>query len=110
MGEVNCLMFVLLKCDGCLMLSDVLLQVGSINFNIVDVVQMFVICGVQGCMLMVFYFDVCLFVVMVFVNQFELELKDIVYVDGNGFVCISCVLSLLLFSVNMGVVVGIVMK
>jgi polysaccharide export outer membrane protein len=47
---------------------------------------------------------------MVLANQFELQPKDIVYVDGSGLVRLSRVLSLLLPAVNAGLTAAIVTK
>ncbi|HHT8842532.1 TPA: polysaccharide biosynthesis/export family protein, partial [Burkholderia cenocepacia] len=110
MGEVNRPMLALPKRDGRLTLSDALLQAGSINSNTADAAQMFVIRGPQGRTPTVFHLDARSPVAMVLANQFELEPKDIVYVDGNGLVRISRVLSLLLPSVNTGVAAGIATK
>ncbi|MCA7963731.1 polysaccharide biosynthesis/export family protein [Burkholderia cenocepacia] len=110
MGEVNRPMLALPKRDGRLTLSDALLQAGSINSNTADAAQMFVIRGAQGRTPTVFHLDARSPVAMVLANQFELEPKDIVYVDGNGLVRISRVLSLLLPSVNTGVAAGIATK
>ncbi|KWO47976.1 sugar ABC transporter substrate-binding protein [Burkholderia sp. MSMB1459WGS] len=110
MGEVNRPLRALPKRNGRLTLSDALLQAGSINSNTADAAQMFVIRGAQGRAPTVFHLDARSPVAMVLANQFELEPKDIVYVDGNGLVRFSRVLSLLLPSVNTGVAAGIAAK
>ncbi|WP_175778158.1 polysaccharide biosynthesis/export family protein [Burkholderia cenocepacia] len=110
MGEVNRPMLALPKRNGRLTLSDALLQAGSINSNTADAAQMFVIRGADGRAPTVFRLDARSPVAMVLANQFELEPKDIVYVDGNGLVRFSRVLSLLLPSVNTGVAAGIAAK
>jgi polysaccharide biosynthesis/export protein len=110
MGEVNRPMLALPKRSGRLTLSDALLQAGSINSNTADAAQMFVIRGAQGQAPTVFHLDARSPVAMVLANRFELEPKDIVYVDGNGLVRFSRVLSLLLPSVNTGVAAGIAAK
>lgn len=110
MGEVNRPLLALPKRDGRLTLSDALLQAGSINSNTADAAQMFVIRGAQGRSPQVFHLDARSPVSMVLANQFELEPKDIVYVDGDGLVRFSRVLSLLLPSVNTGLAAGIVAK
>ncbi|RQS90701.1 polysaccharide biosynthesis/export family protein [Burkholderia seminalis] len=110
MGEVNRPMLALPKRNGRLTLSDALLQAGSINSNTADAAQMFVIRGAHSRAPMIFHLDARSPVAMVLANQFELEPKDIVYVDGNGLVRFSRVLSLLLPSVNTGVAAGIAAK
>lgn len=110
MGEVNRPLLALPKRNGRLTLSDALLQAGSINSNTADAAQMFVIRGARGGTPTVFHLDARSPVAMVLANQFELEPKDIVYVDGNGLVRFSRVLSLLLPSVNTGVAAGIAAK
>ncbi|MBR8398818.1 polysaccharide biosynthesis/export family protein [Burkholderia cenocepacia] len=110
MGEVNRPLLALPKRNGRLTLSDALLQAGSINSNTADAAQMFVIRGAHGGTPKVFHLDARSPVAMVLANQFELEPKDIVYVDGNGLVRFSRVLSLLLPSVNTGVAAGIAAK
>ncbi|CAG9244278.1 EPS I polysaccharide export outer membrane protein EpsA [Burkholderia diffusa] len=110
MGEVNRPLLALPKRNGRLTLSDALLQAGSINSNTADAAQMFVIRGAHGRTPTVFHLDARSPVAMVLANQFELEPQDIVYVDGNGLVRISRVLSLLLPSVNTGVAAGIAAK
>ncbi|KVT76643.1 sugar ABC transporter substrate-binding protein [Burkholderia territorii] len=110
MGEVNRPLLALPKRSGRLTLSDALLQAGSINSNTADAAQMFVIRGTQGGTPTVFHLDARSPLAMVLANQFELEPKDIVYVDGNGLVRFSRVLSLLLPSVNTGVAAGIATK
>jgi polysaccharide export outer membrane protein len=47
---------------------------------------------------------------MILANQFDLHPKDIVYVDGNGLVRFSRVLSLLLPGINAGLTAGLVTK
>ncbi|KAG8150886.1 polysaccharide biosynthesis/export family protein [Burkholderia catarinensis] len=110
MGEVNRPSLARPKRDGRLTLSDALLQAGSINSNTADAAQMFVIRGAQDRAPTVFHLDARSPVAMVLANQFELEPKDIVYVDSNGLVRFSRVLSLLLPSVNTGVAAGIAAK
>ncbi|WP_034185258.1 MULTISPECIES: polysaccharide biosynthesis/export family protein [Burkholderia] len=110
MGEVNRPLRALPKRNGRLSLSDALLQAGSINSNTADAAQMFVIRDAHGRTPTVFHLDARSPVAMVLANQFELEPKDIVYVDGDGLVRFSRVLSLLLPSVNTGVAAGIAAK
>lgn len=110
MGEVNRPTLAMPKRSGRLTLSDALLQAGSINSNTADAAQMFVIRGADSRAPTVFHLDARSPVAMVLANRFELEPKDIVYVDGNGLVRFSRVLSLLLPSINTGVAAGIASK
>ena len=47
---------------------------------------------------------------MILANRFELQPKDIVYVDGSGLVRFSRVLGLLLPAINAGLTAGLVSK
>ncbi|WP_175957461.1 polysaccharide biosynthesis/export family protein [Burkholderia sp. BCC0405] len=110
MGEVNRPLLALPKRNGRLTLSDALLQAGSINSNTADAAQMFVIRGGKRGTPTVFHLDARSPVAMVLANEFELEPRDIVYVDGNGLVRFSRVLALLLPSVNTGAAAAIATK
>ncbi|KWD80658.1 polysaccharide biosynthesis/export family protein [Burkholderia ubonensis] len=100
MGEVNKPSLALPLRDGRLTLSDALSQAGSVNAGTADAAQMFVIRGSQTDRPQVFHLDARSPVSMVLANEFELQPKDIVYVDGNSLVRFSRVLSLLLPGVN----------
>ncbi|WGS45119.1 polysaccharide biosynthesis/export family protein [Burkholderia sp. JSH-S8] len=100
MGEVNKPALALPLRDGRLTLSDALSQAGSVNANTADAAQMFVIRGSQTDQPQVFHLDARSPVSMVLANEFELQPKDIVYVDGSGLVRFSRVLSLLLPSIT----------
>ncbi|WP_407062414.1 polysaccharide biosynthesis/export family protein [Burkholderia sp. D-99] len=102
MGEVNKPSLALPLRDGGLTLSDALSQAGSVNPNTADAAQLFVIRGSQTDSPQVFHLDARSPVSMVLANEFELQPKDIVYVDGNSLVRFSRVLSLLLPGVNSG--------
>ena len=95
--------------SGQLTLSEALLQAGSINSTTADAAQLYVIRG-QGKDVRVFHLDATSPVSMILANRFELEPKDIVYVDGNGLVRFSRVLSLLLPAINAGLTTGLVTK
>jgi polysaccharide export outer membrane protein len=47
---------------------------------------------------------------MILANEFQLQPKDVVYVDGSGLVRFSRVLSLLLPAINAGLTAAIVTK
>ncbi len=100
MGEVNKPSLALPLRDGGLTLSDALSQAGSVNPNTADAAQLFVIRGSQTDSPQVFHLDARSPVSMVLANEFELQPKDIVYVDGNSLVRFSRVLSLLLPGIN----------
>jgi len=95
--------------NGQLSLSDALSQAGSINSTTADAAQLYVIRGLgEGAR--VFHLDAASPVSMILANRFELQPKDIVYVDGNGLVRFSRVLSLLLPGINAGLTAGLVAK
>ncbi|WP_321958988.1 polysaccharide biosynthesis/export family protein [Burkholderia cenocepacia] len=100
MGEVNKPSLALPLRDGRLTLSDAVAQGGSVNANTADAAQMYVIRGSQTERPQVFHLDARSPVSMVLANEFELQPKDIVYVDGSGLVRFSRVLSLLLPSIT----------
>nr|WP_258879246.1 polysaccharide biosynthesis/export family protein [Paraburkholderia sp. BL6669N2] len=95
--------------NGQLTLSDALSQAGSISATTADAAQLYVIRGL-GKDARVFHLDAASPVSMILANQFELQPKDIVYVDGNGLVRFSRVLSLLLPGINAGLTAGLVAK
>lgn len=110
MGEVNRPTTALPMRNGRLTLSDALSQAGSINSTTADAAQLYVIRGSLDSKPQVFHLDASSPVSMVLANQFELQPKDIVYVDGSGLVRLSRVLSLLLPAVNAGLTAAIVTK
>jgi len=110
MGEVTKPATVLPMRNGKLTLSDALSQAGSINSTSADPRQLYVIRGSLGGSPQVFHLDAASPVSMVLANEFELQPKDIVYVDGNGLVRLSRVLSLLLPAINAGLTAAIVTK
>ncbi|RQS71569.1 sugar ABC transporter substrate-binding protein [Burkholderia sp. Bp8963] len=110
MGEVNKPSLALPLRDGRLTLSDALSQAGSVNANTADAAQMFVIRGSQTDAPQVFHLDARSPVSMVLANEFELQPKDIVYVDGNGLVRFSRVLSLLLPGANTSAAAALAVK
>jgi len=110
MGEVNKPVTAIPLKNGKLTLSDALSQAGSLNSSTADAAQLYVVRGSQGVAPQVFHLDARSPVSMVLANQFELQPKDVVYVDGNGLVRISRVLSLLLPAINAGLTGAIVAK
>jgi polysaccharide export outer membrane protein len=110
MGEVNRPMTAIPMKSGKLTLSDALSQAGSLNTASADAAQLYVIRGSLGTAPQVFHLDAHSPVSMVLANQFELQPKDVVYVDSNGLVRISRVLSLLLPAINAGLTAAIVTK
>ncbi len=110
MGEVNKPLTALPMQTGRLTLSEAISQAGSVNSNTADAKQLYVIRGTSNKTPQVFHLDARSPVSMVLANQFELQPKDIVYVDGNGLVRISRVLSLLLPAINAGLTGAVLTK
>ncbi|MDR5786158.1 MULTISPECIES: polysaccharide biosynthesis/export family protein [unclassified Caballeronia] len=95
--------------DGRMSLADALAQAGSINPNTADTAQMFVIRPDDDAP-QVFHLDSRSPVSMLVANEFELQPKDIVYVDGSGLVRFNRVISLLMPLVNAGLTAGVLAK
>ncbi|MFM0198506.1 polysaccharide biosynthesis/export family protein [Paraburkholderia fungorum] len=110
MGEVNKPATAIPLQNGRLTLSDAISQAGSLNTNSADAAQVYVIRGTLGTTPEVFHLDAHSPVAMILANQFQLQPKDVVYVDGNGLVRFSRVLSLLLPAINAGLTTAIVTK
>ncbi len=110
MGEVNKPVTALPMRSGKLTLSDALSQAGSLSSTSADAAQLYVIRGNESAAPHVFHLDASSPVAMVLANQFDLRPKDVVYVDGNGLVRFSRVLSLLLPAINAGLTTAIVTK
>jgi polysaccharide export outer membrane protein len=110
MGEVNKPVTALPMRSGKLTLSDALSQAGSLSSTSADAAQLYVIRGNESAAPHVFHLDASSPVAMVLANQFDLQPKDIVYVDGNGLVRFSRVLNLLLPAINAGLTAAIVTK
>ena len=109
MGEVNKPGSAAPRRDGRLSLADALAQAGSINSNTADAAQMFVIRPGDDAP-QVFHLDSRSPVSMLVANEFELQPKDIVYVDGSGLVRFNRVLSLLMPLINTGLTAGVIAK
>ncbi|WP_321786179.1 polysaccharide biosynthesis/export family protein [Burkholderia pyrrocinia] len=110
MGEVAKPTLALPLRDGSLTLGDALQQAGSFNSGTADTAQVFVIRGRGSSTPDVFHLDAKSPVAMVLANDFRLAPKDVVYVDGNGLVRLSRVLSLLLPAINAGMTGALVAK
>jgi len=110
MGEVNKPVTAIPMKTGRLTLSEAISQAGSLNNATADAAQLYVVRGATGNVPQVYHLDAQSPVAMVLANQFELHPKDVVYVDGNGLVRFSRVLSLLLPAINAGLTAAIVTK
>ncbi|MGC3024527.1 polysaccharide biosynthesis/export family protein [Burkholderia sp. DN3021] len=110
MGEVNKPVTALPLRNGRLSLAEALSQAGSMNPTTADAAQVYVIRRAGDDAPRVFHLDARSPVSMVLANQFELQPKDVVYVDSNGLVRFSRVLSLLLPAINAGLTGAIVTK
>ena len=109
MGEVNKPGSAAPRRDGRLTLADALSQVGSINSATADTAQMFVIR--PGCDApRVYHLDSRSPVSMLVANEFELQPKDVVYVDGSGLVRFNRVISLLMPLISTGLTAGVIAK
>ncbi|MDR5777888.1 polysaccharide biosynthesis/export family protein [Caballeronia sp. LZ065] len=109
MGEVNKPGSAQPRRDGRLSLADALAQAGSINANTADTAQMFVIRSLDGTP-QVFHLDSRSPVSMLVAKDFELQPKDVVYVDGNGLVRFNRVLTLLMPLISSGLTAGVIAK
>ncbi|SPB14040.1 polysaccharide export protein [Caballeronia novacaledonica] len=109
MGEVSKPGSAAPRRDGRLTLADALSQVGSINSSTADTAQMFVIRQGDDTP-RVYHLDSSSPVSMLVANEFELQPKDIVYVDGSGLVRFNRVLSLLMPLISTGLTAGVIAK
>jgi polysaccharide export outer membrane protein len=110
MGEVNKPTTALPMRNGKLSLADALAQAGSVNVSSSDPGQVYVIRGSLGDTPQVFHLDAKSPVSMILANQFDLEPRDVVYVDSGNLVRFSRVLSLLMPAINAGLTAAIVTK
>jgi len=110
MGEVNRPMSAIPRRTGRITLADALSQAGSVNASTADAAQMFVIRGALNGTPQVFHLDGRSPVAMLVAKEFDLQPKDVVYVDGNGLVRFNRVLTLLLPAINSGLTAGVVAK
>jgi polysaccharide export outer membrane protein len=91
-------------------LADALAQAGSVNASTADAAQMFVIRGSLTGTPQVFHLDGHSPVAMLLAKDFELQPKDVVYVDGSGLVRFNRVLSLLMPLISTGLTAGVIAK
>ncbi|RDJ99498.1 sugar ABC transporter substrate-binding protein [Paraburkholderia lacunae] len=110
MGEINRPTTAVPLKSGKLTLNDALSQAGSVNVNTANAAQMYVIRGGENKRAQVFHLDGSSPVSMVLANQFELQPKDIVYVDSTGLARFSRVLGQLLPAINAGLTAAVVTR
>jgi polysaccharide export outer membrane protein len=110
MGEVNKPISAIPRRTGRMTLADALSQAGSVNASTADAAQMFVIRGSPTDTPQVFHLDGHSPVAMLLAEDFELQPKDVVYVDGSGLVRFNRVLSLLMPLINTGLTAGVIAK
>jgi polysaccharide export outer membrane protein len=110
MGEVNKPATILPMRNGSLTLSQALSDSGSINPNTAEAKQLFVIRDSTGDKPQIYHLDATSPVSMLLANQFELQPRDVVYVDNNGLVRFNRVLNLLLPAINAAVTGAVLAK
>jgi polysaccharide export outer membrane protein len=110
MGEVNKPTTAMPMRSGKLSLSDALAQAGSVNLATSNPGQIYVIRGSLGDTPKVFHLDAKSPVAMILANQFDLQPRDVVYVDSGNLVRFSRVLSLLMPAINAGLTAAVVAK
>ncbi|WP_459252312.1 polysaccharide biosynthesis/export family protein [Paraburkholderia sediminicola] len=110
MGEVNKPVSAIPRRTGRMTLADALAQAGSVNASTADAAQMFVIRGSLTGTPQVFHLDGHSPVAMLLAKDFELQPKDVVYVDGSGLVRFNRVLSLLMPLISTGLTAGVIAK
>lgn len=110
MGEVNKPISAIPRRTGRITLADALSQAGSVNASTADAAQMFVVRGSLSGTPQVFHLDGRSPVAMLLAKDFELQPKDVVYVDGSGLVRFNRVLSLLMPLINTGLTAGVIAK
>lgn len=110
MGEVNKPISAIPRRTGRITLADAIAQAGSVNSSTADAAQMFVIRGALNGKPEVFHLDGRSPVAMLVAREFDLQPKDVVYVDGNGLVRFNRVLTLLIPAINAGLTAGLVAK
>lgn len=110
MGEVNKPVAAIPRRTGRMTLADALSQAGSVNASTSDAAQMFVIRGSLTGTPQVFHLDGHSPVAMLLAKDFDLQPKDVVYVDGSGLVRFNRVLSLLMPLISTGLTAGVIAK
>jgi polysaccharide export outer membrane protein len=96
--------------DGTLTLGEALTQAGQINPETSDAKQLFVLRQATGDAPVIYHLDARSPVSMLLANQFDLQSKDVVYVDNSGLVRANRVLNLLLPAINAGLTGAILTK
>jgi polysaccharide biosynthesis/export protein len=110
MGEVNKPATVMPMRNGRLTLAQAISEAGSINDNTAKAKQLFVIRDGAGTNPQVYHLDATSPVSMVLANQFELQPRDVVYIDNGALVKFNRVLNLLLPAVNAALTGALVSK
>jgi len=110
MGEVTKPATVIPMRNGKLTLSDAISQAGSFNAETSDPKELYVIRNGQTDNPEVYKLDARSPVSMLLANSFELQPRDVVYVDNNGLVRFSRVLNLLLPAINAGLTAAVITK
>jgi polysaccharide export outer membrane protein len=112
MGEVNRPATILPMRSGKLTLAEALSQAGSLNQNTAEAKQLFVIRAPYGSSgkPQIFHLDATSPVSMILANQFDLQPKDVVFVDNGALVKFNRVLSLLLPAINAGLTAAVLTK
>lgn len=110
MGEVNKPATVMPMRNGRLTLGEAISEAGSLNPNTANAKQLFVIRDSTGANPQVYHLDATSPVSMVLANQFDLQPKDVVYVDNGALVKFNRVLNLFLPAINAGLTAAIVTK
>jgi polysaccharide export outer membrane protein len=110
MGEVNKPTAAMPTQDGRLTLGEALDQAGFVNSATSDAKQLYVIRQTSGDKPEIYHLDASSPVSMLLANQFDLQSKDVVYVDNNSLVRFNRVLNLLLPVINAGLTGAIVTK
>ncbi|MBN3839068.1 sugar ABC transporter substrate-binding protein [Burkholderia sp. Ac-20349] len=110
MGEVNKPTTALPLRNGRLTLADALSQAGSVSQGTADPKQTYVIRAGADRQAQVFHLDGRSPVSMVLANEFELQPRDVVYVDSTKLARFGRVLAQLLPAINAGLTAAIVTK
>jgi polysaccharide export outer membrane protein len=112
MGEVNKPATILPMRTGKLTLAEAISQAGSLNPGTAEAKQLFVIRAPYGSTgnPQIYHLDATSPVSMVLANQFDLQPKDVVFVDNGALVKFNRVLSLLLPAINAGLTAAILTK
>jgi polysaccharide export outer membrane protein len=110
MGEVNKPATVMPMRNGKLTLAQAISEAGSINNNTAKAKQLFVIRDGAGTNPQIYHLDATSPVSMVLANQFELQPRDVVYIDNGALVKFNRVLNLLLPAVNAALTGALVSK